>query len=204
MAKTPVRKEAGQSPEELAVQLAAGAEGNRLYGQRAKNYKEISDELKAQALDNILDQQMHLLRTAKQRGRVNLHDVDELEAAAEVYLQSCKLSNTFPTMLSFAASLGYSRGHLYRFINDNAGTPAGQYLDNLRGAFAGVVAQMGLARQCSEPVAIFLLKNSGQGLTDRVEIEASAKTDDRFGEAVSPEELQRKYLEDAYGSGAEE
>ena len=58
---------------------------------------------------------------------------------------------------------------------------------------------MGLKRACSEALAIFLLKNSGQGLADKTEVDISAKAESPLGEKTSTEELKRKYLEDAYG-----
>ena len=58
---------------------------------------------------------------------------------------------------------------------------------------------MGLKRACSEALAIFLLKNSGQGLADRTEIDLAAHQESPLGEKISTEELKRKYLEDAYG-----
>lgn len=76
------------------------------------------------------------------------------------------------------------------------------YLDGLRSSWAAIIAQMGLARQCSESVSIFLLKNSGQGMADRAEIDIAPKKENPLGERKDPEELRRKYLEDVRGSGA--
>lgn len=43
------------------------------------------------------------------------------------------------------------------------------------------------------------MKNSGQGLVDRAEVDISAKAESPLEEKISTEELKRKYLEDAYG-----
>ena len=98
-------------------------------------------------------------------------------------------------MLGFAAACGYSRGHIYRYIQRNSEKSA-DYLDGLRSSWAAIIAQMGLARQCSEPVSIFLLKNNGQSLTDKAELEIGQKKENPLGATKSPEELRRKYLED--------
>lgn len=45
-------------------------------------YKEVSDQLKAETLGAAIDQQLELLAAAKKRGRVDLDNVDELEATA--------------------------------------------------------------------------------------------------------------------------
>ena len=51
MSTSPIRKAAGQSVEEMTAQLAGSKEGNRLYTPKAGTYKEVSDALKAEALD---------------------------------------------------------------------------------------------------------------------------------------------------------
>lgn len=195
MPKTPIRKEAGQTVEEMTAQLAGSADGNRLYAPKKGNYKEISDQLKSEALGAAIDQQLVLLATAKKRGRVDLNNIDEVEATATAYMTSCKQAGVYPTMLGFAAACGYSRKTIYEYINHNTGKSA-QYLDNLRSSWAAIIAQMGLARQCSESVSIFLLKNSGQNMADRAEIDIAPKTSSPLGEYVTERELYEKYMTD--------
>lgn len=199
MPNNPIRKAAGQAVEEMTSQLAGSREGNRLYTPKQGTYKEISDQLKSEALDSIIDQQLDLLATAKRRGRVNLNNVDEVEATATAYMTSCKQAGVYPTMLGFAAACGYSRKSIYEFISKNRGKSV-DYLDGLRSSWAAIIAQMGLARQCSESVSIFLLKNSGQGMADKAEIDIAPKVENPLGERIDPEELRRKYLEDVRGS----
>lgn len=195
MPKTPIRKEAGQTVEEMTAQLTGSADGNRLYAPKKGNYKEISDQLKSEALGAAIDQQLVLLATAKQRGRVDLNNIDEVEATATAYMTSCKQAGVYPTMLGFAAACGYSRKTIYEYINHNTGKSA-QYLDNLRSSWAAIIAQMGLARQCSESVSIFLLKNSGQNMADRAEIDIAPKASSPLGEYVTERELYEKYMTD--------
>lgn len=199
MPNNPIRKAAGQTVEEMTSQLAGSREGNRLYTPKQGTYKEISDQLKSEALDSIIDQQLDLLAAAKRRGRVNLNNVDEVEATATVYMTSCKQAGVYPTMLGFAAACGYSRKSIYEFISKNRGKSV-DYLDGLRSSWAAIIAQMGLARQCSESVSIFLLENSGQGMADKAEIDIAPKVENPLGERIDPEELRRKYLEDVRGS----
>lgn len=199
MPNNPIKKAAGQTVEEMTSQLTGSREGNRLYTPKQGTYKEISDQLKSEALDSIIDQQLDLLAAAKRRGRVNLNNVDEVEATATVYMTSCKQAGVYPTMLGFAAACGYSRKSIYEFISKNRGKSV-DYLDGLRSSWAAIIAQMGLARQCSESVSIFLLKNSGQGMADKAEIDIAPKVENPLGERIDPEELRRKYLEDVRGS----
>ena len=195
MAKSPIERRAGQTVEEMACQMEASKAGNKMY---RKTYGEVASELKSEALSAALEQQMYLMGVAADRGRVNLDDLEELKAATEIYLKSCQISGTFPTFLAYSASLGYSRQAVYAYISRHT-TKTAEFLDNLRSSFAAIVAEMGLKRACSEALAIFLLKNSGQGLADRTEIDLAAHQESPLGEKISTEELKRKYLEDAYG-----
>ena len=122
-----------------------------------------------------------------------------MEAAATRYIESCKRAGVVPTILGLSAALGYSRKTVWQYITQHPESRSAQYLDAIRSAFAAVLAQLGLSRNCSEAVSIFLLKNSGQGLVDRAEVDISAKAESPLGERISTEELKRKYLEDAYG-----
>lgn len=201
MSTSPIKKTAGQTVEEMTEQLAGSKEGNRLYTPKQGTYKEISDQLKSEALDNIIDQQLDLLATAKKRGKVNLNDLNEVEATATAYMTSCKRAGVYPTMLGFAAACGYSRKAIYEYIARHNGKTV-DYLDGLRSSWAAIIAHMGLSRQCSESVSIFLLKNSGQGMADRAEIDIAPKKENPLGERKDPEELWRKYVEDVRGSGA--
>lgn len=192
MSRPPIKKGAGQTPDEMALQMIETQAGNHMYennSQRRGTYGEISNQLKQEALTTAIDQQMQLLKKAKERGRVNLDDLDEVEATANSYMEACKLANAFPTMLGFSAALGYSRMHLYRYISNNNNRVT-QYLDSLRSSWAAIIAQMGLSRQASESVSIFLLKNSAQGLADKTEMDitASQRKDDY---EVTDEERER-------------
>lgn len=194
MAKSPIERKAGQSIEEMACQMEASKAGNRMYNQ-------VSAELKAQQFDAIIGQQLELLAGVRKDGRVDLNNLEAVQATAERYLRSCQLSGIAPTMMALSAALGYCRKSLWQYINNNPETPSGRYLSILQTTFAAILAQLGLTRNTSEAVSIFLLKNSGQGLTDKTEIDLAAHQESPLGEKADPEELRRKYLEDAYGVG---
>lgn len=192
MAKSPIERRAGQTVEEMACQMEASKAGNRMYNQ-------VSAELKAQQFDAIIGQQLELLAGVRKDGRVDLNNLEAVQATAERYLRSCQLSGIAPTMMALSAALGYCRKSLWQYINNNPETPSGRYLSILQTTFAAILAQLGLTRNTSEAVSIFLLKNSGQGLVDRAEVDISAKAESPLGEKADPEALRRKYLEDAYG-----
>lgn len=200
MSKSPIKREAGQTAEEMAAQMSP--EGNRLYNPKKGNYAEVSAQVKAEMLDAVIDQQIALLHRCKVRGRVDLNNVDEVEACAVEYMQACKLAGVFPSLMGFAASTGYSRKHLYEFIRNNPNKLSAQYLDSLRSAWAAVIQEMGLRRAASEAVTIFLLKNCGQGLADHTEYDITARRDDTI--ELTVEQIMEKYKDLPGGDDEEE
>lgn len=188
----PIRKGAGQSAQEMAGAMIEAKAGNQLYSPKTRkgSYNEVSAELKAEALDNAIDHQMELLQRVKERGRIDLDSIDEVSATAEQYMIGCKTAGVYPSMLGFAAACGYSRVWMYHYINTHNNETA-RYLDNLRSAWAAIVQQMALSRQCSEATAIFILKNSGQGLTDRTELDVSNASPYRAEPSL--DDIVRKY-----------
>ena len=190
---------ANQGIEEMAAQLAESKKGNRLY---KPGYNEVSAELKEQAIANAIDQTRGLLKAAKKKGRVNLDDVDELRTAADNYMQACKMSGTIPSMLGFCPSIGYSRQHVYTFISTKGNTASARFLDSLRSAWAAIFQQLAMTRVCSEPVAIFALKNSGQGMADRTDVDMNVTNNARAwyeDDTLSDEEFKARimaYLDD--------
>ena len=194
MAKSPIERKAGQTVEEMTAQMQEAKQGNRLYNQ-------VSAELKNQQFAAALDQQIELLAGVRKDGKIDLDNLAAVEATATRYIESCKRAGVVPTILGLSAALGYSRKTVWQYITQHPESRTAQYLDALRSAFAAVLAQLGLSRNCSEAVSIFLLKNSGQGLTDKTELDISAHQESPLGEKADPEALKRKYLEDAYGVG---
>ena len=201
MAKSPIERKAGQSIEEMACQMEASKAGNRMY---KAQYNEVAAELKAQQFDAIIGQQLELLAGVRKDGKIDLDNLAAVEATATRYIESCKRAGVVPTILGLSAALGYSRKTVWQYITQHPESRTAQYLDALRSAFAAVLAQLGLSRNCSEAVSIFLLKNSGQGLTDKTELDISAHQESPLGEKADPEALRRKYLEDAYGLYADD
>jgi len=191
MPKQPISRKP-QSVEDMTTELVAARTG-KMY--RATTYKAVSDDLKREALVENLDQQIELLRQrVYERGKVNLDNVDEVREIAFDFMQACRSSQTFPTMLAFSAALGISRTRLYSYIDthDNETT---RLLDMLRSSWASIIAQQSLSRQTDNATAIFLLKNSGQGLTDRVEISATTTQTPLDTANIDAEQIAQKYSE---------
>ncbi len=193
--KPPIERRAGQSVEALALQLS-GQESNQLTappGTKKEQYPEVNARVKAESIAESIEVHRKRLRLLHDNERVNLDDVDAVARAADDYLTACQLAGTVPTMLSFAPCLGWSRKAVYEYLsrNDNQTT---RFLGSLQSVFAAVMAEMALKRQLSEPVSIFLLKNSGQGLVDKQEMEVHPP-EDPLAEIRNSAEIRRRYIE---------
>lgn len=181
--RAPLKREANQGIEAMTEQLKRHKEGR---SSKSRLYPEISNELKQRALDTAIAQQQELLARAHDRGRVDLNDLDEVKAATHEYLESCKQAGVIPSFLGLAPALGHSRQMVYRYINTHT-TESAEFLDTLRSSFAAVVLQMGMSRVCSEATSIFILKNCGQGMADKVDISAQALPPDERKEMTEDE-----------------
>ena len=190
-----MKREAGQTVDEMAAQLEENSGRNRIN----RLYPDASAEVKREALAAVVNQQRELLHMTKERGRrINLDDVDEVEKCATDYMEACIRSNVYPSMLNFSAATGWSRKHIYKYIQTHNNESA-HYLDNLRSSWASIMAQMALNRHASEAVSIFLLKNSGQDLADKVELTAIPQMPER---ELTAEEIAQRYLTDRTDEGS--
>lgn len=178
-----------KSVDGMAQQLKESSAGNRL--NRSPTYGEVSQAMKAEALDKIVSQQQKMLTRISANGRTDLTDLAAVQATANRYLEACKKATVVPTISGLAAALGFSR----QWICEQARKPGavGQYLSALFSAFSAVLEQMGLLRMASEPVSIFLLKNGNVGLSDRYDVMHEQPTDNTDDEEMSEERIRRIY-----------
>ncbi len=185
-----------RSAVEMALEMKDEKEGNKLYDQSKKQknqqYPEAAAEIRTEAIQTSISNQLDILQKSYVRGRVDLNDTDAVHAQAMEYMRACQLAGVFPTMLGFSSALGVSRQYLYAYIQRNREAPTSEYLDRLRSSWAGIIAQASLIKAADNATSIFLLKNSGQGLTDKVEVEA-VKKEQPLGEMLTLEEIASRY-----------
>lgn len=197
--KYPIRREGGQSVEDMAQQMRRRSAGNKL--NRAPIYPEISAELKAETLENVIAQtQLNLEKLGRgdRVNRVDLNDLNAVQESANDYLQACKLAAVVPSISGFSAALGYSRQWVCRVAEKQ--TEVGNYLSALFAAFSSCLEQMSLMRQTDPATSIFLMKNGAVGMTDRLDITAQAVSDPTHRE-LSDEEILQWYMEDNSQNG---
>lgn len=127
------------------------------------------------------------MKTAYQRGRVDLSNPDELATQAEIFMQACQEAGVIPTFEKFCASLGYSRQTVYHFLRDNPTSRSAEIIDHVRTVFTDLLQEQALQRNFAETLSIFLLKNArGQGFTDK-----PSEIMQTYREAPSIEQMMR-------------
>ena len=184
----PMKRQAGQTVEEMATQLRANTGKNRL---NANAYPVISAEIKAGEISKAIDLQMSMAKEVKARGRVNLDDLDAVQATVERYLTACKLASVIPGISGLAAALGISRQWLNQYASAER-TPSARYLATMRENFSAVLEHCALSRTASEPTAIFLLKNAGNGMSDRIDWSVQPVSDPNDSE-ITADDIMKRY-----------
>ena len=177
---------------EAALEVAQPTE-NKLYKIRdkAKSYPEISAQQKHDIIAAAVAQQRENLQRNAHRQRVDLTSAPAVEAEINSYLQSCEAYGQVPTLLGLAAYMGYSRRNLYSYMANHAETESAQALDSFRSASASIIAAASMNRTLDNATSIFLLKNCGQGLNDKQEVEITRGLDPV--PRRSAEEIMRAY-----------
>lgn len=186
--RAPLKREANQGIEAMTEQLKRHKEGR---SSKSRLYPEVSNELKAKALDTAIAQQQELLSKADKRGKIDLNDLEAVKKACSDYLESCRRSQVIPSMTALAPSMGVSRQALYAFIR-NSSSDSAHYLDTVRSAISAIVENAGLTRSASEALAIFILKNSVD-MADKVDISAMPAPIDNGNIELTAEEIARRY-----------
>ena len=188
----PVERRAGQTIKEMSDQLIEAYKDSKLLSPVAN--KEITEQMRQARIMASIEQKRQMLMQMKERGKVDLGNYEEVELTLNNYLSACEEAGVIPNFLGFCAAMGYTRRNLSYAIEGHikhADRRAMELVEAARVSFAAVLAEAALNRAVSEPTAIFLLKNTGQGLTDRQEISFQAA--DPFSEDKSSEEIKDQY-----------
>lgn len=159
---------------DIIAELAGESEKKIYKGGNRPTYGEVSAELKQEAISNAVSAQRKILNSVYERGKVDLRHTDEVRAQADAYLEACEQTGTVPTLLGLSAALGVSRSRVYYFCQQNPNHETAMFIETFRTVSAAVIAQGALSRTLDNSTSIFLLKNSGQQLADKHELEMTA------------------------------
>ena len=131
---------------------------------------------------------------------VDMTQPKDVSERIEQYFQICAEDDMKPSVAGMALAFGIDRRTLWKWVNgiESAYIPS-ESRDTLKKAYQFLNAQMENYMQNGKinPVAgIFLMKNN-MGYVDKQEMVLTPNQ--QLGDQVSPEDLQRKYLEDTAG-----
>jgi hypothetical protein len=193
-ANPPIKRKAGQTIQEMSAQMVEAYKDSKLMSPVAN--KEVTEQMRQARIAASIEQKRSMLDQLRERGKVNLTNIDEVQFTLNNYLSSCEEVGVVPNFLGFCAAMGYTRRNVDyalqgKVITKGITQEVREYIEAARTAFAAVMAEASLNRAVSEPTAIFLLKNTGQGLTDRQEV--TLQTSDPFADNRSTEEIKEQY-----------
>jgi len=141
---------------------------------RKGQYTEVALQVKAEGISRILKNRRALAKAVQ----VNLNDVEAVKLIADEYEKNCEANGFVPNFSGLCACLGVSRSGAYAYIQRNGDSPTAQFFDVLRTRWASVREDAMTAGYAETAASIFLLKNSGQGYSDRNELTVEAKPQD--------------------------
>lgn len=156
-------------------------------------YPEAASEIKREAITKAVKEQREALAAFSEDTKVNLHDLEAVKERTALYLQNCETNGIVPSLLGLSARFGLSRRRVYSFLELYPQSPSAEFIDAFRSACAAIIAQGATTRVLDAPTSIFLLKNSGQGLQDKHDIEVTPREYER---EPTFEEIQRRLMED--------
>lgn len=167
---------------------------------RVKSSPALTQEVREQTVSRIVLTKYDLLLKRPDRVK-DLNDFEAVEERATEYVHHCIDNGFVPDFQGLAAQLGVSRAALYKYLSKHKDTPTAQFLASLQAFFADCLITATNQGTINPVSMIFLLKNSGQGYVDRVEL-APAEPDNPY-QGVSEEALKQKYLTDMVEGDAE-
>ena len=115
MAENRIRREAGQSVEQIQSQLASMPR-NRMY---PKEDGSRSQEMLSNIVQNSLDAVENCFPESEyeqKRKQVNLSDPKEIRDTAVRYMTACSRVGVVPTFTGLCACLGFSRNRVYEIL----------------------------------------------------------------------------------------
>ena len=161
---------------------------------QSKIYKAETDELRRAALFSELTAKSKFVQTAAIRKRISLYDFEAVKERSAEYIESCRKSESIPTVVGLAAAFGISRQWLNQFMRDHPEHPTAEFLETVKSAFADILINLSLGRHISEATTIFVLKNCAD-FVDKVEIEAHPTESNAFGPVPDRAALEAKFAD---------
>jgi hypothetical protein len=164
----------------------------RVYGDYTPEKGVMTSKIVMDALEN--------LKQATVRPKCAYGDLTTVQQRTQEYLLSCAAHHFVPTVEGWAIALGIGRKTLYKWLNNEnlrCDKEFDEFLVMTHDAIMSVMSQSAFNRNVDTVWAIFYGKNYF-GMSDKTEIVVTPPANP-FGDTVTPEELQEKYLTDVSG-----
>lgn len=159
-------------------------------------YKAQSGEYQEEKLKELIALNLDELATVATKERISLDDTDEVKQRTVCYMRACLESGTFPSLMGFARSLGYSRRALNYWREKHPQSETGRWLDIVADMCAEIMSQSALKNNCNGILAIFLNKALYE-MRDTNELIVKPGTDAPIEDAFSEEDIRRRYMIEA-------
>ena len=137
-------------------------------------------QVRAQNIREIVLAKRAMLQ--KSPDRINLQDINEVKDASDAYLQHCIEHSVLPSFQGLSAFFGVSRMGLYKHLDRYRESETGRYLEKLRSLYTDCRFTAADRGSCPESLTIFLLKNGGEGYSDKSEIALVPEKPDPFND----------------------
>lgn len=104
------------------------------------------------------------------REYVSLSDFPKVKETATAYIEACENAGFLPNFEGLAGALGISRQYIYLYLSTHPESETGKYLESIRTQWASLRMQLSENKILDPATSIFILKNSGLGFADRIDI----------------------------------
>lgn len=124
--------------------------------------------------------------------KTDLNDLPAVQAVAERYIGKCAEFGIPPSYEGLAAALGVSRNYAYEYPRKHPDSATTAYLENLRLGMAALRMALAESKVIDCASAIFILKNSGYNMADKVEQTIPERVDPLANLSVDVEAAKRR------------
>ena len=174
----------GKTKDELTTQLQQN------WTMKSANLSESMAARQVRVSERMAEQ-LALLKATREAGKANLYDAEDVWNQAQTYMEACIEKGHPPSMMEFAACLGYTwRGAQY-WMTQHPNTKSAEIWGILRDMWTALRNDLASEKVLDTIMSIYLSNNSGTGLTNNPgEV---AEKQDTISDYKSADEVKRKY-----------
>ena len=174
----------GMSKDELTTQLQQN------WTMKSANLSESMAARQVRVSERMAEQ-LALLKATREAGKANLYDAEDVWNQAQTYMEACIEKGHPPSMMEFAACLGYTWRGAQRWMSQHPNTKSAELWGILRDMWTSLRNDLASEKVLDSIMSIYLSNNSGTGLSNNPgEV---AEKQDVVSDYASADEVKRKY-----------